>query len=321
MAGAIKLKGLPDERVSELLPDGLILLGFRGSIAHDMYVPKADPDSIDDKDIMGVYVAPVEHYLGFGRSQVKEKFIGEWDAVSYEVRKFIGLLVKCNPNVLSMLWLPEQHVIYSHELGQRLRENRSCFVSKVAYHSFSGYAHGQFKRMTHFNQEAQHELAEIESLIESHAVDSGSLAATQTQRDIRIADGRFAGKHLGELIDRCKGLRNTYYSGGYMGAKRRELVRRVGYDAKNAAHLIRLLRMGIEFLIEGELHVARADAEQLLSIKRGEWPLEKVREEAERLFRLAEEAYVRSSLPTKPDTSRAEQICIDIIRRYHGFRG
>lgn len=46
----------------------------------------------------------------------------------------------------------------------------------------------------------------------------------------------------------------------------RQLVRRVGYNAKNAAHLIRLLRMGIEFLTEGTLYVERADAPELLDI-------------------------------------------------------
>jgi predicted nucleotidyltransferase len=91
----IKLKNLTENETKQLIPDGLILLGYRGSIAHDMYVPKNDPDSIDDKDIMGVFVAPTEHYLGFGRDEVKEKFVGEWDAVSYEVRKFIGLLLRC----------------------------------------------------------------------------------------------------------------------------------------------------------------------------------------------------------------------------------
>src|ERR1044072_4770021 len=105
-----------------------------------------------------------------------------------------------------------------------------------------------------------------------------------------------------------------------MGAKRKELVKKVGYDAKNAAHLIRLLRMGIEFLVEGELHVERADAENLLSIKRGEWPIERVKEEAERLFRLAEEAYVRSSLPAKPDNQKAEKLCMEMISQYHGLK-
>jgi hypothetical protein len=93
----------------------------------------------------------------------------------------------------------------------------------------------------------------------------------------------------------------------------------VGYDAKNAAHLIRLLRMGIEFLIEGELHVSRADAPQLLSIKRGEWTLEQVKAEAERLFRLADEAYVRSTMAPKPDRDGAEKLCIEIIKAYHSF--
>jgi hypothetical protein len=87
-----------------------------------------------------------------------------------------------------------------------------------------------------------------------------------------------------EVVKRYRGERRRYYSGGYMGQKRRELVRRVGYDAKNAAHLIRLLRMGIEFLTEGTMHVERADAPELLEIKRGAWPLEKVKAEAERLF-------------------------------------
>jgi hypothetical protein len=54
--------------------------------------------------------------------------------------------------------------------------------------------------------------------------------------------------------------------------------------------------MGIEFLTEGTLHVERADAPELLEKKRGAWPLEKVKEEAERLFVLAQEAYVRSKL-------------------------
>jgi predicted nucleotidyltransferase len=70
-----------------------------------MYVPKSDPDSIDDKDVMGVYIGPLEHYIGFGRRDVYEKWEGEWDCVFYEVRKFIGLLLNCNPNVLSLLWL------------------------------------------------------------------------------------------------------------------------------------------------------------------------------------------------------------------------
>ena len=102
-----------------------------------------------------------------------------------------------------------------------------------------------------------------------------------------------------------------------LGQKRRELVRRVGYDAKNAAHLIRLLRMGIEFLTEGTIYVERADAPELLDIKRGSWPLEKIKFEAERLFQLSQEAYVRSPLPSEPNRTRAERLCVEMISEYH----
>ena len=83
----IELKGLSGDQVDRLLPEGLISLCWRGSVAHGMYVPKSDPDSIDDKDVMGIYIGPLEHYLGFGRKDVYEQWEGEWDCVFYELRR------------------------------------------------------------------------------------------------------------------------------------------------------------------------------------------------------------------------------------------
>lgn len=313
----IKLKDLSPGQVANLLPEGLISLCWRGSVAHGMYVPKNDPDSIDDKDIMGVYIGPLEHYLGFGRKDVYEQWEGEWDCVFYELRKFIGLLLNCNPNVLSLLWLKPNGIIYESPLGTRLRENRDLFVTKKAYHSFSGYAHDQFKKMISFNQEAQALMEQLEQQLTSFGIDPDS---SDDGHSLRRLDGQpFVGATTAmmEVVKRYRGERRRYYSGGYMGPKRRELVRRVGYDAKNAAHLIRLLRMGIEFLTEGILHVERADGAELLDIKRGAWPLDKVKSEAERLFQLAQEAYVRSSLPAEPDRDRAERLSVEMISEYH----
>lgn len=101
---------------------------------------------------------------------------------------------------------------------------------------------------------------------------------------------------------------------GYMGEKRRALVEKFGYDTKNAAHLIRILRMGIEFLRDEELNVKRYDAPELLAIKHGEWSLAKVKSEAERLFRRAEEANDRSALPARPDRDRVNSLCTTIVR-------
>ena len=174
--------------------------------------------------------------------------------------------------------------------------------------------------MISFNQEAQVLMEQLEQQLTSFGIDPDS---SDDGHSLRRLDGQpFEGAttDMMEVVKRFRGERRRYYSGGYMGRKRRELVRRVGYDAKNAAHLIRLLRMSIEFLAKGTLLVERPDAAELLDIKRGSWPLEKVKVEAERLFQLAHEAYVRSPLPPEPDRERAERLCVEMISEFHGRR-
>lgn len=104
---------------------------------------------------------------------------------------------------------------------------------------------------------------------------------------------------------------------GYMGEKRKKLVEEFGYDTKNAAHLIRLLKMGIEILIDGEVNVLREDSQLYISIKQGEWTLPKVKAEAERLFKLLDEANVRSRLPYSPDIDKVDKLCVEIVRDYY----
>jgi predicted nucleotidyltransferase len=248
------LKGLSDKEVKQVIPDRCVLLGFRGSIAHDMYVPNTDPNSIDDKDIMGVFIPPLDHYFGLKNQEHQEVFLREWDSVCYEMRKFMRLLLKSNPNVIGLLWLEKKHYIKVEAEGQALIDARELFSTKQIYHSFTGYAYGQLHRMTHQAFE------------------------------------------------------------GYMGDKRKKLVEKFGYDTKNAAHLIRLLRMGIEFLREGVLYVARKDRQQLLEIKRGEWTLDQVKAEADHLFKRAETAYDESKLPNSPDFEKVNRLLVDILK-------
>lgn len=128
----------------------------------------------------------------------------------------------------------------------------------------------------------------------------------------------FVGKHVyrsftGYAYSQLK--RMTHYTfEGYMGSKRKALVDEFGYDTKNAAHLIRLLRMGIEFLTDGRLYVQRQDAPQLLEIKRGEWSLDQVKRLSDNLFERAEEAFVHSTLPVGPDRERILDLCIRVVR-------
>lgn len=133
--------------------------------------------------------------------------------------------------------------------------------------------------------------------------------------------GAFVGKHVyNSFVGYARGQLHRMTHGaclGYMGAKRKALVSEFGYDTKNASHLIRLLRMAIEFLMTGELQVERTmDASELVDIKRGRWTLEQVQAEATRLFAQADEAFVRSTLPEKPDRNMISRLCEDVIRQH-----
>lgn len=242
-----------ESSISNVWPN-IILAGYRGSLAHG-----TAGDIIDDIDIGGVFISPINHYFGLTRLEHIEKVDvnDKYDFALFEIRKYFGLLLKSNPNVLSLLWLPDNLYLVQTELGKKIIDNRTLFVSKHLHKSFGGYAFGQLRRMT-----------------------------------------------------RCCSDK------AYQGKKRKERFERFGYDCKNAAHLIRLLRMGIEVLSTGEINVARHDALQLKEIKRGDWSLSQIEKEADRLNSLLDLALVNSKLPERPDYKKAEQLLINILMEY-----
>ena len=252
---------LQDELLRQLEPQ-VILSGYRGSIAHDTY---EENTTHDDKDIMGIFVPPKNIVYGLDRMETIERAIGEklsekrtvvWDIVYYSLPKYLNLILKQNPNVLTLLWLEERFYLKRTKWGQRLIDARQELLSKQCYHSFCGYASGQLHRMTH------------------------------------------------------------HHPTGRMGAKRKELVENFGFDVKNASHLIRLLKMGIEVLTIGELIVTRPDNNMLLEIKRGEWPLQKVLDYSDSLFRLMEEAFIKSTLQNRVDHRFVNSLCMEIMEGF-----
>ena len=231
-----------------------ILLGRRGSEAHGTYIPPEDPSGIDDRDLMGVVIPPSKYYLGLQSWSHAESIKGQWDVVLYEFKKFIGLIVKQNPNVLGMLWLEPEDYLWMTSAGHFLIKSRMELRARdSAYAAFTGYARAQLKKMTHWKFE------------------------------------------------------------GYMGAKRKELVDKFGYDCKNAAHLVRLLHIGEEFMRTGEMKVRRTwDRDMLIAIKQGTWDLERVKAYTDEWFEKCKSAYENSSLPESIDMNRLDE-CVSAI--------
>jgi len=245
-----------DTKVPLMVPGGLIIMNYVGSTAHGTYIPNNNPGSVDDIDVMGVCIGTKDIYLGLDAFEQYTDQTDPWDVVVYELRKFVRLLLKQNPNVMGMLWTKKS--IYLNSLGKRLYDSRDIFVSKEAYHSFIGYAYGQLHKMEHFKHE------------------------------------------------------------GYMGEKRKALVEKWGYDCKNAAHLVRLLNMCIEFLKTGGFNVDRTDIDAgiIKHIKTGGWTLQMVKEYADAAFADALTVYKTSQLPDKPNHKAANKLVIEILEEH-----
>ena len=122
----------------------------------------------------------------------------------------------------------------------------------------------------------------------------------------------FCGYSYGQLHK----MENMAYN-GYMGQKRKGLVDKFGYDTKNAQHLIRLLRQGTEFLQTGELLVERPDKEELKQIKLGQWSIEKVKRESDKLFAKMEDAYKNSKLPDQPNFELVSRLVVEINEEHY----
>lgn len=79
--------------------------------------------------------------------------------------------------------------------------------------------------------------------------------------------------------------------------------------------------MGVEILRDGEVNVARPDAEYLLSIRRGEVSLDQVIAEHDALYEMLRELRDTSGLPDGPDYGRINAVVVRITEAAVQDRG
>lgn len=293
----------------------LIVLGLMGSHSHGTYLPPEEPNAVDDIDLMGFVVPPVDYHLGLPRWQHWTFQFEELDVVLYSLEKAFRLLLKSNPNIVGLLWLRSEEYLHRTPAFHRLVSRREIFSSQAAADAFAGYAYDQLKRMEAFDLER---MDEYESLTETITRQGAIIEVLEADSaKLHFLASRWSLPY--ETLARFRKLHHSHFS-GYMGEKRKAMVRKYQYDVKNAAHLIRLLRMGAEFLETGTLSVYRTtDADELKVIKRGGWTLEHVKQEAERLFSGIEAARQRSPLKEKPDALAAHALLMELHRSILGI--
>jgi len=131
----------------------LVLAARRGSEAHGTYIPPEDATGVDDRDVLGIVVSPLDHYMGVRNDWSKaeaQSIKGPWDVVLYDARKYVRLLMAQNPNILMSLWCEPEDYLYISEFGRALLGMREHFKGRHAFHDACvGYARGQLYKMTH----------------------------------------------------------------------------------------------------------------------------------------------------------------------------
>ncbi len=101
-------------------------------------------DENSDTDRRGIYLPPAEvHWSMFGvPEQIKSR---ETEECYWELRKFLMLALKANPNILECLFTPL--VEYADPLAEELLSIRRIFLSKLVYQTYNGYVMSQFKKL------------------------------------------------------------------------------------------------------------------------------------------------------------------------------
>ena len=114
----------------------LIFESISGSKSYDL------DTATSDTDIKGVFVLPKNMFYGLEYTgQVNNETN---DIVYYELKKFIELLAKNNPNILEMLNVPAHCILYKHPIMKMIQPE--MFLSKLCERTFANYAFTQIKK-------------------------------------------------------------------------------------------------------------------------------------------------------------------------------
>ncbi len=324
-------------RINEHLGNNIILLTTGGSHAYGTEVETSD------LDIRGVTLETKREVLGL--SQFEQFDNTATDTVVYGLRKYVGLILNCNPNTIEMLGTKEEQLFVLTEAGKLLRNNIDLFLSKKAIGSFGGYATQQLRRLENSLVRDSYPQAEKEKHI------LGTLKGQMNHFKEKYHD--FTGQDMNIYLDKSEkegydqevfmdltlkhyplrdfqGIYSEMHNvlGEYGKLTHRNRKKDDLHLNKHAMHLIRLLIMGIELLEGKGVNTFRGkDRAFLLKIRNGEFISKKsdgtqdytaifdMVNEYEAKFKYAAE---NTNLPQKPDYKKVEELLITIYEKELG---
>jgi predicted nucleotidyltransferase len=117
----------------------LIFECISGSRAYGTATPESDTD------LRGVFLLPAAHYLQLHDvvNQVSDEMN---DITYYTLKRFFELAADANPNILELLFVPDDCIQKMSKEWEKVKANRNLFISKRVLYTYSGYAVAQIKK-------------------------------------------------------------------------------------------------------------------------------------------------------------------------------
>jgi uncharacterized protein len=330
---------LPLPQNPEWVRDRIIFLTLSGSHAYGTNIEGSD------EDYRGVCTLPETVVYGFNENFDQLESHGDPDLTIFSIKKFAHLACQNNPNVLEFLFVDESSILYRTPAWDRLRDIRHMFLSKRLAQTFAGYAKAQLHKIrTHRaylpNPVLQIPTREEFGLPPRAMVPKLHAADAQVQKVLDTIAGEWSIDKVEQLklypeVGEALGFETNFIELLYKekryaarvaekkaydewaktrNPKRRALEQKCGYDSKHLMHLVRLYRMCEECLRTGDLLVKRPDAAELIEIRNGSWPFEKIEAWASDAESRIQVALKNTPLPSRPNLSIIENVVMNIIK-------
>lgn len=120
----------------------LLLKCISGSQAYGLALPHSDTD------IKGVFILPKTEFYGLSYTDQINNDTN--DEMYYEIKKFIDLLLKNNPNILELLSTPEDCILHRDSIMDLIKPE--MFLSRLCNQTFGQYAYAQIKKARGLNK-------------------------------------------------------------------------------------------------------------------------------------------------------------------------
>ena len=304
----------------EIKIDNRFLLIFKCITGSHLY-GTALPES--DYDIRGVLIPTEEFYLGF-MNKVEQIESHKPDITYWEIQKFFKLCLDNNPNILELLFIPDNSQLETSDAWKEIIENRKMFLSIKARYTFAGYAVAQLHRIKQhrewlLNPPSHHPKRDEFGLPETNTITKDQINAY----DELTAKGSALNltSQMLDILHREKAYINamrywTQYKEweSNRNPDRAKLEKAWGYDTKHASHLYRLLSEGKELLTSAWITFPRPDAQEILAIRHGEYSYEQLMNnigDIDEYFKLFEHKFI---LPRSPNRLEADVLCQKLIK-------